>query len=102
MDHKIVDQPDLIDYLVAFGRVLQNLVAFSAHYLNTPVDYSNRLIDKTFSSHQEYTIATSLPAPARGTKNRPAHEPVYFCATNGVLFFPLGAKTAKNATNGKY
>ena len=37
-----------------------------------------KLIDKTFNSHQEYTIATSLLSPARGTKNRPAREPVYF------------------------
>ena len=28
VDHKIVDQPSLIDYLVAFGRVLENLGAF--------------------------------------------------------------------------
>ena len=28
VDHKIVDQSQLIDYLVAFGRVLQNLGAF--------------------------------------------------------------------------
>ena len=43
------------------------MVAFSAYYLNTPLDYTNLLIDKSFDSHQEYTIATSYLAPARGT-----------------------------------
>jgi len=28
VDHKIVDRANLIDYLVAFGRVLENLGAF--------------------------------------------------------------------------
>ena len=80
VDHNFVDQSNLIDYLVAFGRVLQNLVAFGriwshlvaiiAPYLNTPREQFNHLIDKTFNSHQEYTIATSLLAPARGTLNR--------------------------------
>ena len=42
------------------------MVAFPVHYLNTPREYINHLIDKTFGSHQEYTIATSYSAPARG------------------------------------
>ena len=29
------------------------------HYLNTLLDYINLLIDKSFNSHQEYTIATN-------------------------------------------
>jgi len=69
--HKIVDRPTLIviwSHLVAFLEIWAHLVAFSAHYLNTPRGQFNHLIDKTFNSHQEYTIATSLLAPARGTK----------------------------------
>ena len=55
-------------HLVAFLEIWSHLVAFSVHYLNTPVGKFNILIDKAFNSHQEYTIATSLLAPARGTK----------------------------------
>ena len=54
--------PTRIDrFLVAFGRILRSLFEHTG-------DSINQLIDKTFSSHQEYTIATSLLAPARGTK----------------------------------
>ena len=60
VDHKIVDRPNLIDFW-------SHLVAFSVHYLNTLGNPINHLIDKAFNSHQEYTIATSLLAPARGT-----------------------------------
>ena len=49
-------------------RIRSLLVTFSAYYLNTPLDYTNLLIDKSFDSHQEYTIATSYLAPAQGTK----------------------------------
>ena len=63
--------PTRIDrFLVAFGRVLQNLVAFGRIFRSLfgyTGDFINHLIDKTFDSHQEYTIATSLLAPARGT-----------------------------------
>ena len=61
MDHKIVDQLALIVF-----RSL--LVTFSAYYLNTLLDYINHLIDKSFDSHQEYTIATDTLTTARGTK----------------------------------
>ena len=54
-------------HLVAFKNIWSHLVAFSVHYLNTPKDYINNLIDKSFDSHQEYTIATNTLAPARGT-----------------------------------
>ena len=70
VDHKIVDQPNLIENSVAFGRVLQNLVAFGRIFRSLfgyTGDSINHLIDKTFDSHQEYTIATSSLAPARGT-----------------------------------
>lgn len=82
MDHKIVDQLTLIDFLVAFGRVLQNLVAFGRIFRSLfgyTGDSINHLIDKTFDSHQEYTIATSPLAPARGTKNTDASAPVFLC-----------------------
>ena len=55
-------------HLVAFLEIWSQLVAFSVHYLNIPLGKFNILIDKAFNSHQEYTIATSLLAPARGTK----------------------------------
>jgi hypothetical protein len=54
--------------LVTISKIWSLLVTFSAYYLNTPLDYINHLIDKSFDSHQEYTIATSYLAPARGTK----------------------------------
>ena len=57
-------------HLVAFLLFWSHLVAFSAHYLNTPLGYNNHLIDKTINSHQEYTIDTDNYAPARGTLNR--------------------------------
>ena len=53
--------------LVTFSKIWSLLVTFSAYYLNTPRDYINHLIDKSFDSHQEYTIANSYLAPARGT-----------------------------------
>ena len=54
--------PTRIDrFLVAFGRVFRSLFGYTG-------DSINHLIDKTFDSHQEYTIATSSLAPARGTK----------------------------------
>ena len=53
--------------LVTFSKIWSLLVTFSAYYLNTPLDYINHLIDKSFNSHQEYTIATSYLAPIRGT-----------------------------------
>ena len=67
--------PTRIDrFLVAFGRVLQNLVAFGRIFRSLfgyTGDSINHLIDKTFDSHQEYTIATSSLAPARGTAPDP-------------------------------
>ena len=54
--------------MVAFFRIWALLVAFSVCYLNTLGSPINLLIDKTFNSHQEYTIATSLLAPARGAQ----------------------------------
>ena len=52
--------------LVTFSKIWSLLVTFSAYYLNTPLDNTNLLIDKSFNSHQEYTIATSYLAPIRG------------------------------------
>ncbi len=75
VDHKIVDRLALIEFwshLVAFLEIWAHLVAFSVHYLNTLGNPINHLIDKSFNSHQEYTIATSLLAPARGTKKSDA------------------------------
>ena len=64
--------PTRIDrFLVAFGRISVKLVAFGRvfrslfEYIGGLIQH---LIDKTFNSHQEYTIATSLLAPARGTR----------------------------------
>ena len=54
-------------HLVAFLEIWSLLVAFSAHYLNIPLGHSNHLIDKTFSCHQEYTIATYKYVLVRGT-----------------------------------
>ena len=83
MDHKIVDQPGLIDYLVAFGRVLENLGAFGRIFRSLfeyTGDSITQLIDKTFSSHQEYTIVTSPLAPARGTRKARRNRAGLFCA----------------------
>ena len=66
-------------HLVALQNIWSHLVAFSVHYLNTLGDYSNHLIDKSFNSHQEYTIATSLLAPARGTKKTRCEQRVFLC-----------------------
>ena len=64
--HKIVYQL-IRSHLVAFFKIWALLVAFSVHYLNTLGSPINLLIDKSFNSHQEYTIATSPAISARGT-----------------------------------
>jgi len=64
VDHKIVYQITLIDFW-------SHLVAFSAHYLNTPLSNNNQLIDRSFNSHQEYTIVTSLLVPPPRHEKRP-------------------------------
>jgi len=64
--------------LVTSFKIWSLLVTFSAYYLNTPLDNTNLLIDKSFDSHQEYTIATSYLAPARGTK-KDSIDAVFFC-----------------------
>ena len=51
-----------------FGRIWSHFPFI--HYLNTPLVSFNHLIDKSFNSHQEYTIATSYLAPARGIEKR--------------------------------
>ena len=111
MDHKIVYQITLIDFwshLVAFLYFRSHLVAFSAHYLNTPRDCFNHLIDKTFNSHQEYTIATSLLAPARGTTRlckllifRHFTKSCFLCPPNLVTFWSLFSPRLKNRETDK-
>ena len=90
VDHKIVDRPNLIDFwshLVAFLEIWAHLGAFSVHYLNTLGNPINHLIDKAFNSHQEYTIASSLLAPARGTA-RPCNLLIFKHFTRSCLFYP--------------
>ena len=88
----------------AFHQIWLHLVAFSVHYLNTPLDYINHLIDKSFNSHQEYMIATDSYTTVRGTKNslncsvlpnssfafstRPITVNVITCFDIGIKFFP--------------
>ena len=93
VDHKIVDRLALIEFwshLVAFLEIWAHLVAFSVHYLNTLGTPINHLIDKSFNSHQEYTIATSLLAPARGTLK-------LLCRyLQGGLFIKVAQEVAQN------
>ena len=74
-------------HLVAFQKIWAHLVAFSAHYLDTPQGNSNHLIDKTFSSHQEYTIVTYLQAPIRGT-TRLCKLLIFNHLTESLFLFP--------------
>ena len=90
---------------VTFGYHASDSVTFGHLFrllFNTPLDYINHLIDKTFGGHQEYTIATSYLAPARGTKQMNCLEPnssfaffpevvtvnVITCFDIGIKFFP--------------
>ena len=78
--------PTRIDrFLVAFGRIFRSLFGYTG-------DSINQLIDKTFDSHQEYTIATSSLAPARGTKRaaRPAALFVLFQKLSIEITFQHG------------
>ena len=74
-------------HLVAFQKIWSHLVAFSVHYLNTPVVKFNHLIDKSFNSHQEYTVATSPAISARGTK-KDSRKLSFFMP---IVFDSLGA-----------
>ena len=71
-----MDQSGLIDYLVALGR-------FFCLLFECIVGSSNLLKVRTFNSHQEYTIATSLLATAQGTR-RAARHAALFSAKNAI------------------
>ena len=41
--------------MMVYSSFWSHMVAFSVHYLNTPLDYINHLIDKSFNSHQLFS-----------------------------------------------
>ena len=59
----------------------------TSHYLDTPPGYLNHLIDKSFNSHQEYTMATYLQAPIRGT-TRPCNLLIFKHFTKSCFCYP--------------